>query len=40
MRKFLRAIAHGAMEAQGVQHPNRRQADGKSYFAKHWRRYC
>lgn len=40
MRRFLRAIAHGAMEAQGIQKPNRRHADGRSYFAKRWHEYC
>lgn len=40
MRKYLRAVAHGTMEFQGVNKPNRRQMDGKSYFAKHWRKYC
>lgn len=39
MRKWLRRKARAAMRKRGFAHINRKGADGKSFFAKHWREY-
>lgn len=39
MRKLLRSVARHNMKRAGIQHMNRKRADGKSYFASHWRDY-
>lgn len=44
MRKLKRAIARARMQAEGVQHMNRRLAgtsgkQGRSFFARNWRLY-
>ena len=45
MRKLRRMIAHERMKAEGVQHPNRRipgtnGKQGRSFFARNWRKYA
>lgn len=40
MRKFMRQMARSNMERRGINKPNKKQADSKSYFSKHWREYC
>lgn len=39
MRKIRRSIAKHNMKKQKIQHANRKQSDGQSFFAKHWREY-
>lgn len=39
MRKLKRAIARQRMLREGYYHLNRKQSDGRSPFAKHWREY-
>ena len=41
MRKLARQIAHENMKREGIQHPNRRyrELNGRSFFARHWRKY-
>lgn len=39
MRKLMRSVARHNMKRAGYQHMNRKGADGKSYFARHWRNY-
>ena len=45
MRKLRRAIARAKMQAEGIQHPNRRMPgttgkQGRSFFARNWRKYA
>lgn len=40
MRKYMRQMARAAMERAGLSKVNKKQADGKSYFSKHWQEFC
>lgn len=45
MRKLMRSIAKTRMAAEGIQHPNRRLPgatgkQGRSFFARNWRKYA
>lgn len=45
MRKLRRSIARAKMQAEGVQHMNRKQLlpngqRGRSFFAENWKKYA
>lgn len=39
MRKYMRQMARYNMERAGLSKVNKKQADGRSYFSKHWREF-